>query len=74
MSNLENKFTISEVNIICIFIGDSKAETITNIMSAIPDFREREMVKIAESAITKLDTITETEFADYNFNENFTDE
>ena len=69
-----NKFTISEINIICIYQGDTKADTIDNIMSAIPDFREREMVEIAESAITKLDTITEMEFADYNFNESFTDE
>jgi len=67
------QFTIPEINIICIFAGDSKAETIANIMDGIPHFsHDKNMIDIAEQSIIKLDTLTETEYENMNFNENFT--
>ena len=69
-----NKFTVSEVNLICIFVGNTVMETIQNITTAIPDFTENEMVEIAEQSINKLNTLTESEFIGMNFMENFTDE
>lgn len=68
------KFTTPEVNFICIFAGNTKAETISNIMSGIPSIYEPEMVEIAEQSIIKLDDITESEFEEMNFTENFTSE
>ena len=67
------KFTIPEINFICIFIGDTKAETIGNIMDGIPNMYEKDLVEIAEQSIMKLDEITESEFDELNFTENFTD-
>jgi len=70
-----NKFTVPEINFISIFLGDSKTETVANIMEGIPNFNgETELIEIAEQSIMKLDGITQTEFEAVNFNENFTDE
>ena len=69
-----NNFTIPEVNIICIYAGDSKAETIANIMDGIPHFSDdKAMVDIAEQSILKLDTLTDDEYEGMNFKENFTE-
>jgi len=67
------KFTVPEINFICIFIGDTKKETISNIMDGIPHLNEKEIIEIAETSITKLDEITESEFEEMNFNDNFTE-
>jgi len=69
------KFTVPEINFISIFLGESKTETIANIMESIPNWSgETELIEIAEQSIIKLDEITETEFEAINFNENFTEE
>ena len=68
------KFTIPEINFICIYADESKEKTIDNIIVAIPDFTEREFIGIAESVIDKLDIITEDEFTEHNFSEQFTDD
>jgi hypothetical protein len=66
-------FTVPEINLICLYVGESKHDTIGNIISAIPDFTEHEFTKLAESAIYKLEPLTEAEFAEYNFREQFSD-
>jgi len=70
-----DKFTVSEVNIICIYAGDTKEETIVNIMDSIPDFfdYDKELAEVAEQSIIKLETLTEAEFAEMNFIECFTE-
>jgi len=68
-----DKFTVSEVNLINIFAGNSVAETISNILTAIPDFDENDMIAEAEQAIIKLDKLSDSEFFNMNFAENFTD-
>jgi len=67
------KFTIPEINFICIFAGKTKKETISNIMDGIPSMYEKELVEVAEQSIIKLDDITESEFEEMNFTENFTE-
>jgi phage terminase Nu1 subunit (DNA packaging protein) len=67
------EFTVSEINFICIYVGDTKEETIANIMDSIPNLYEKELVEIAEQSIIKLDTLTESEFAQANFVECFTE-
>ena len=56
-------FTVPEMNIICMFKGETKAQTIENIMSTLPHINEAEGKIESESAIEKLDKITEAEFA-----------
>jgi hypothetical protein len=42
-------------------------------MDGIPHLNEKEIIEIAETSITKLDEITESEFEEMNFNDNFTE-
>jgi hypothetical protein len=67
-------FTTPETNLICIYAEETRLETIDNIIFAIPDFTEREFVEIAENAIEKLSMLTDDEFSEQNFSEQFTDE
>ena len=62
-------FTVPEVNIICIFKGETKAQTIENIMFSLEHMTEpdKELKAEMEDVIVKLDKITETEFTEYIF-------
>jgi hypothetical protein len=53
-------------------MGNSKAETIMNIMDGIQYMSDSDLAEVAEQAIAGLDGITESEFDDMNFNDNFT--
>jgi len=66
-------FTVPEINLICLYAGENKYDTIDNLIFAIPDFTEHEFTKIAEKAIEKLGALTMEEFAEYNFREQFTE-
>ncbi|MDR2559918.1 MAG: transposon-transfer assisting family protein [Oscillospiraceae bacterium] len=67
------KFDVIEINFIYIYAGKTKSETIDNIIEAVPDFTDREFIGIAERVIDKLDLITESEFTEHNFSEQFAD-
>jgi hypothetical protein len=68
------KFTVPETNLISIYAGETKKETISNIIDGIQSMDDSELIDIAEQSIIKLDDITQTEFEAYNFKENFTDD
>ena len=67
-------FTVEEINLICVALGDTKDETINNIFEMIPDMDDADMVSLAERVVGKLDGITEQEFTEQNFNEDFSEE
>ena len=56
-------FTIEEINLICIFDISSRAALINGIRAALPDFYEPEMREIAESSLSRLESITDAEFS-----------
>ena len=56
-------FTVEEINLICIFDISGRAALIDGIRAALPDFYEPEMREIAESALGKLETMTDAEFS-----------
>lgn len=64
-------FTVEEINFICIAIGKTRAETVSNIFEMLPDIHDADMKIIAERVICKLDQITDDEYAEFNFSENF---
>jgi hypothetical protein len=66
-------FTVSEVNIICIYKADTKSQTIENIMDVIGHLRDNELIAELEAVIVKLDEITETEFTEYVFESEYGD-
>ena len=66
-------FTVEEINLICVAIGDTKDDTINNLFEMIPDMNDDDMVAIAERVVGKLDGITEQEFRERNFKEDFSE-
>lgn len=67
------KFTTEEINFICIVSGNTREETLDNIFEAMPDIDDEDMKNIAESVIGKLDVMTDEEYAECNFADNYTD-
>ena len=66
-------FTVEEINLICVAIGDTKDDTINNLFEMIPDMNDDDMVAIAERVVGKLDGMTEQEFSERNFKEDFSE-
>ena len=66
-------FTVEEINLICIALGDTKDDTINNLFEMIPDMNDANMVAIAERVVGKLDGMTEQEFRERNFKEEFSE-
>jgi len=66
-------FTVEEINLICVALGDTKDDTINNLFEMIPDMNDDDMVAIAERVIGKLDGMTEQEFRERNFKEEFSE-
>ena len=64
-------FTVEEINFICIALGKTREETVSNIFEMLPDIHDADMKTIAERVIGKLDGITDDEYAKFNFSENF---
>ncbi len=64
-------FTVEEINFICIALGKTRAETVSNIFEMLPDINDTDMKTIAERVIGKLEGITDEEYAEFNFSDNF---
>ena len=66
-------FTVEEINLICIALGNTKDDTINNLFEMIRDMNDDDMVAIAERVVGKLDGVTEQEFRERNFKEDFSE-
>lgn len=88
---LENdeKLTVEDTNLMCIFAGSSganardKATLIEELMNAAVDFVEKELITLCDELLAKLDKMSDDEFAalplypvydDYNDYENYDEE
>ena len=61
-----DKFTVEEVNLIAIYLGEHRTETIENITYALPHMDEN-IREVAEIAINKLSELNETQYGDKDF-------
>lgn len=68
---MNNRFTVEEENIICIYYEDSRNRVIENIREAVP-YMDEDMKNLAGGVIGKLQAMTDAEFAEAQFT--FTDE
>ena len=55
-------FTVEEINLIAIYLGETRAATISQIAAALP-YMDREMQSIAESASRKLSALEEQDYS-----------
>lgn len=56
------KFTFEEINLICCFIGETRADTVADMTAAIP-YMEKDMGELTRQTAGKLNELTEEEFA-----------
>ena len=59
-------FTIEEINLVAMYLGGTRTDTIMQIAAAVP-YMDTEMQSIANSAIRKLITLEESEYTESSF-------
>ena len=64
---------VEELNILYIVKGDSRNETIDNFFDMLPDIDDEDVKKIAESALEKLQDMSDEDFAGIDFEDDVSD-
>jgi hypothetical protein len=59
----KSRFTVEEVNLMCIFDTSNRAALMTELAAATRDFSDEELLDIAENALTKLGKMSDADFA-----------
>ena len=59
-----DKFTVEEVNLMCVFEGQDRKGMIADIKNVIPHIQDSDMVELAGQVLGKLETISDEEFAE----------
>lgn len=59
-----DKFTLEEINLMCVFEGQDRRGMIADIKNVIPHIQDRDMVELAEQVIGKLEAMSDEEFAE----------
>ena len=67
------EFSVAEINFICIVKGDNREDTINNIFDVLSDLEDKEMTQIAETVIGKLESISDSEYDEFDFEDNYAD-
>lgn len=59
---MNHNFTVEEVNLICIFAGESRSEVIEDMERALPYLEDTDMEELSHRVIKKLRDMTDKEF------------
>lgn len=59
---MKHNFTVEEVNLICIFAGESRSEAIEDMERALPYLDDPDMEELIHRIIGKLQNMTDEEF------------
>ena len=57
-----NRFTVEETNLLSIYHEGSKAQLVENMTAALP-FMDEDMRELAKRTLSKVEAMTEAEFA-----------
>ena len=68
------KYSIEEMNLICIYLADSRRETIANLQDARSDVDDPDMLQLIEETILYLEHINDEEFQSLDFVTDWEDE
>jgi hypothetical protein len=64
---MKDIFTVEEINLMCIYDTSDKAVLITELKNSLPEIYDPDMRDIYESAIEKLEKISDDDFSDIGF-------
>ena len=59
-----DKFTVEEMNLMCVFEGQDRTGMITDIKNVIPHIQDSDMVELAGQVLGKLENMSDAEFAE----------
>ena len=57
------KFTVEEINLMCVFDGESRTRMMEDINRVVPHLQDSEMKELAEQVLGKLQNMTDEEFS-----------
>ena len=58
------KFTVEEINLMCVFDAAGRTELIEDICRVLPHLDDKDMEELANRVIGKLQNMTDDEFAE----------
>ena len=59
-----DKFTVEEINLMCVFEGQDRKGMIADIKNVIPHIQDSNMVEFAGQVLWKLEAMRDAEFAE----------
>ena len=59
-----DKFTVEEINLMCVFEGQDRMGMIADIKNVIPHIQDSDMVELARQVLGKLEVMSDEEFAE----------
>ena len=59
-----DKFTVEEINLMCVFEGQDRKSMIADIKNVIPYIQDSDMVELARQVLGKLENMSDEEFAE----------
>ena len=59
-----DKFTVEEINLMCVFEGQDRMGMIADIKNVIPHIQDSEMVELSRQVLEKLEAMNDEEFAE----------
>ena len=59
-----NKFTVEEINFMCVFEAQNRTEMMKEIRRLMPHIKDSDMENLAGQLLRKLDGMTDKEFAE----------
>lgn len=64
---MNHNFTVEEVNLVCIFAGESRSDVIEDIERVLPYLDDKDMTELSYKVLDKLKNMTDNEFSGYKF-------
>lgn len=58
-----DKFTVEEINLMCVFEGQDRNGMIADIKNVIPHIQDSDMVELSKQVLEKLEAMSDGEFA-----------
>ena len=59
-----DKFTVEEINLMCVFEGQDRTGMIADIKKVIPHLQDSDMEDLAKQVLGKLEAMGDEEFAE----------
>ena len=59
-----DKFTVEEINLMCVFEEQDRTGMIADIKNVIPHIQDSDMVELSKQVIEKLEAMSDEDFAE----------